>query len=55
MKKTAAGKGKHVDQFIIRKSTHIVFSIKNRDSLLKVITKIGNYYELKDKYSFYGE
>ena len=23
-------------------------SIKNRDSLLKVITKTGNYYELKD-------
>lgn len=23
-------------------------SIKNKDSLLKVITKTGNYYELKD-------
>lgn len=25
-----------------------MFSIKNRDSPLKVITKAGNYYELKD-------
>lgn len=48
MKKTAAGKGKHVGPIHSQEIyTYCVF-YKNRDSLLKVITKIRNYYELKD-------
>lgn len=48
MKKTAAGKGKHVGPIHNQEIyTYCVF-YKDRDSLLKVITKIRNYYELKD-------
>lgn len=48
MKKTAAGKGRHVGPIHNQEIyTYFVF-YKNRDSLLKVIGKIGNYYELKD-------
>lgn len=48
MKKTDIGKGKQVRPIHNQKIyTNCVF-YKNMDSLLKVITKIGSYYEFKD-------